>query len=108
MAESSRLEGIGLGLRWEFLDDVLDRLDDDDAFGPIGFFEISPENYMRRGGFFPEALERVRASVPLSTHGLTLSLGGVDPLGDEYMKELDAFLSRVAPPFHSDHLCFCG
>ena len=46
--------GLGLGLRWAFLDDVL--------AGPIdpaiAFFEVSPENYMRRGGHFPAALHQ--------------------------------------------------
>jgi uncharacterized protein (UPF0276 family) len=102
------LDGVGLGLRWEFLDDVLGLLDAKGALDAIGFFEISPENYMRRGGFFPAALDRVRARFPLLSHGLTMSLGGVDPLGDEYMRELRAFVRRMAPPFHSDHLCFCG
>jgi hypothetical protein len=113
-----------LGLRWEFLDDVLEQLAVSDGgspsepgsapnpnppgLGPVRFFEISPENYMRRGGYYPEALDRVRASVPLLTHGLTLSVGGIDPFDDAYLRELGRFLDRVDPPFHSDHLCFCG
>lgn len=113
------IEGVGLGLRWEFLDDVLEQIAADDGgspgkgepprgLGPIRFFEISPENYMRRGGHIPEALDRVRAAFPLLTHGLTLSVGGIDPFDDAYLSELDRFLGRIDPPFHSDHLCFCG
>jgi uncharacterized protein len=113
------IEGVGLGLRWEFLDDVLEQLAIEDGgspgpgeprpgLGPIRFFEISPENYMRRGGHIPAALDRVRAAVPLLTHGLTLSVGGIDPFDDAYLSELDRFLDRIDPPFHSDHLCFCG
>jgi uncharacterized protein len=102
-------EGIGLGLRWEFLDDVLARLDGDrGALAPISFFEVSPENYMRRGGWFPAALDRVAEAFPLLTHGLTLSVGGVDPFDDAYLAALKTFLDRFRPPFHSDHLCFCG
>jgi hypothetical protein len=74
----------------------------------IPFFEVSPENYMRRGGYYPAALERIRDKLPLLTHGLMMSLGSVDPLDAAYMRELRAFLDRAAPPFHSDHLCFCG
>ncbi len=47
-ARSVLPNGVGLGLRWEFLEEVLD--------GPpldVAFFEVSPENYMRRGGFTP-------------------------------------------------------
>src|SRR5262249_53059670 len=100
--------GVGLGLRWEFLDDVLDALSSNSRLPGVDFFEISPENYMRRGGYFPDALARVSEHYPMLAHGLTMSLGGTDPLGDAYMKELRAFLDRIEPPFHSDHLCFSG
>jgi hypothetical protein len=103
-----RLEGVGLGLRWEFLDDVLERIDGGRALDSIPFFEVPPENYMRRGGFFPEALMRVRSRFPILTHGLTLSIGGLDPFDPDYMSELAGFLQDIDPPFHSDHLCFCG
>jgi len=102
---SRGLNGVGVGLRWEFLDEVLERLD---TGVPVAFFEVSPENYMRRGGYYPGALERVRERYPLITHGLTMSLGGVDPLGDEYMRELGRFVGRTGSPWHSDHLCFSG
>jgi uncharacterized protein len=118
MTTNPRIEGVGLGLRWEFLDDVLGALfgvgegrgagEGDDPLSAIAFFEVSPENYMRRGGFFPEALDRVRAAFPVLTHGLTMSIGGVDPYDAAYMRDLRRFLDRLCPPFHSDHLCFCG
>jgi uncharacterized protein len=95
------LSGVGLGLRWEFLEQVLEGPD-----LPIAFFEVSPENYMRRGGWYPAALERVRERYPIVTHGLTMSLGSVDPPADEYLTELSTELGRVRTPWHSDHLCF--
>ena len=49
------LSGVGLGLRWDFLEEVLDGPELD-----VAFFEVSPENYMRRGGWYPAALERIR------------------------------------------------
>lgn len=102
------VHGVGLGLRWQFLDDVLARLDDDGALAPIAFFEVAPENYMRRGGYFPAMLARVAARFPLLSHGLTLSVGGVDPLDGAYLAELRRFLARFEPALHSDHLCFSG
>jgi uncharacterized protein (UPF0276 family) len=95
--------GIGLGLRWEFLEEVVD--------GPlldVAFFEVSPENYMRRGGYFPAQLERIGERYALSTHGLTLSIGSVDPPSEEYLGELRREVARLKSPFHSDHLCFSG
>ena len=73
---------------------------------PVAFFEVSPENYMRRGGWYPAALERVRDRYRIVTHGLTMSLGSVDPPSDGYLSELDAELRRMRTPWHSDHLCF--
>ena len=93
--------GVGLGLRWEFLEEVLD--------GPpldIAFFEVSPENYMRRGGYYPAALERIGERYPLVTHGLTLSIGAHRPPDAAYLDELRAEVERLDTPWHSDHLAF--
>jgi uncharacterized protein (UPF0276 family) len=43
---------------------------------------------------------------PVLTHGLTMSLGGVDPLDAGYLRDLAAFVREVGAPWHSDHLCF--
>ena len=44
----------------------------------LSFVEVSPENYMGRGGYHDEALERATDLWPIVTHGLTMSLGGTD------------------------------
>lgn len=95
--------GVGLGLRWAFLEDVL--------AGPIdpaiAFFEVSPENYMRRGGYFPAALHRVAEQRPLLTHGLMLGVGGA-ALDRDYLVRLRGFLDELGATHHSDHLCWVG
>ena len=100
--------GVGLGLRWAFLEDVLSAARGQRAPLPVDFFEISPENYMRRGGYVPAALEEVASTWPILTHGLTMSLGGLDPVEHDYLAELRGLLGHLRPPFHSDHLCFGG
>jgi hypothetical protein len=102
-----KVEGVGLGLRWDFMDDVLGRLERGEEVG-VDFFEIAPENYMRRGGSIPRALDRIARDVPLLTHGLTMDVGGLDPLDRAYFRELRAFVGNVGSPLHSDHLCFGG
>ena len=72
----------------------------------LDFLEVCPENYARRGGAIPAALDRARAAYPILSHGLTMSLGGADPLDAAYLRELRAFLERMRAPWHSDHLCF--
>src|SRR6185503_16012826 len=100
-APVAEIRGVGLGLRWDFLEDVVE--------GPdlsIDFFEVSPENYMRRGGYIPAALERVRERYPIVTHGLTLSIGAAAEPDPAYLNALAAEIRRTASPWHSDHLCF--
>lgn len=102
MSPSTRApSGVGLGMRWEFLSELLERQP-----ASIDFLEISPENYVRRGGYHREGLRRLSARYPILTHGLTMSLGGFDPLDEVYLRELRGFLHEVATPWHSDHLCF--
>lgn len=97
---ASRINGVGLGLRWDFIDEILE------AKPRLSFVEVSPENYMGRGGYFDEAFDRAAALWPIVTHGLTMSVGGTDPLRPEYLQDLRAFLERAKTPWHSDHLCF--
>ncbi|HEY3593886.1 MAG TPA: DUF692 domain-containing protein [Polyangiaceae bacterium] len=95
------VSGVGLGLRWPLVDDLLQRPPPE-----LAFLEVAPENYMRRGGRYPAALAACRERWPVITHGLTMSLGGVDPLSAEYLGTLRSFAREVETPWHSDHLCF--
>jgi uncharacterized protein len=94
------VHGVGLGLRWEFLEPLLEGLP------PLDLLEISPENYIQRGGYHTEALDYLASRYPILTHGLTMSLGGRDPLDDAYLRELKEIVRGVKSPWHSDHLCF--
>jgi uncharacterized protein len=94
--------GVGLGLRWAFLEELLE------SAPALPFVEVSPENYMRRGGYFPAALSQVREKYPVISHGLTLSIGGTDELDRAYLRELRSFVREVGADLHSDHLCWSG
>jgi hypothetical protein len=109
MIATTGRNGVGLGLRREYLDELLDLLDaGDERLNEIPFFEVSPENFMRRGGFMPAAVDRVRERFPIISHGLMMSVGGLDPYDDAYFAELRRYLARLGTPFHSDHLSFSG
>jgi len=99
-AKGQTIDGVGLGLRWDFIDEILE------LKPALPFIEVSPENYMGRGGHYDEALERAKDLWPIVTHGLTMSLGGVDPLREDYLAGLRDFIARTGSPWHSDHLCF--
>jgi uncharacterized protein len=96
-----QLRGVGLGLRWALASDILERPPPE-----LAFIEVAPENYMRRGGLFPASLASCAERWPIVTHGLTMSLGGVDPISAEYLATLAQFVRDVRTPWHSDHLCF--
>lgn len=109
-APAERPTGVGLGLRWAFIDEVAEGAahDDADALTALRFFEVSPENYMRRGGTIARALHQVAERYPLLTHGLMMNVGGTTELDPLYLRQLRAFLRRVDAPWHSDHLCWTG
>jgi uncharacterized protein (UPF0276 family) len=93
--------GVGLGLRAPLVDDLLASAPDE-----LRWIEVAPENYLERGGAFMRQLARCRERWPVVTHGLTMSLGGCDPLDDHYLAAIDRFARDVGSPWHSDHLCF--
>jgi uncharacterized protein (UPF0276 family) len=94
--------GYGVGLRPKHYTQVLE---DRPA---IDWFEIISENFMVRGGKPLHVLERVRADYPVVMHGVSLSIGSVDPLNVEYLRDLKALAERVQPAWVSDHLCWTG
>ncbi len=94
--------GFGLGLRTVHYDEIL-------ASRPrVDWFEALSENYMVRGGKPLYYLDRVRADYPVVLHGVSLSIGGTDPLDAEYLKALKSLADRVQPAWVSDHLCWTG
>jgi len=94
--------GFGLGLRTVHYDEIL-------ASRPrLDWFEALSENYMVRGGKPLYYLDRVRADYPVVLHGVSLSIGGTDPLDTEYLKALKSLADRVQPAWVSDHLCWTG
>lgn len=92
--------GIGLGLRRPLLEETLA------ATGLIDWLEFTPENFMGRGGQARRMLERVNAQYPLVSHGVSLSIGSLDPLNPAYLDDLEELFTWINPPWFSDHLCF--
>ena len=52
-----------------------------------GFFEVHAENYMGAGGPPHRALERIRLDHPLSLHGVCMSIGGLQPLDQDFLDQ---------------------
>ena len=94
--------GFGLGLRPEHYEEIAA------SPGRVDWFEALSENYMVPGGSPLHWLERIRRDYPVVLHGVSLSIGSIDPLDRRYLDELKALADRVQPLWVSDHLCFTG
>ncbi|MEO8410410.1 MAG: DUF692 family multinuclear iron-containing protein [Propionivibrio sp.] len=99
---SAALHGFGLGLRTEHYRDFVD------APQAVDWLEIISENYLVDGGKPLHFLDRIRRDYPLVMHGVSLSIGGSDPLDEVYLQQLKALVQRVEPAWVSDHLCWTG
>ena len=87
----------GIGLRAPHLAEVV-------ASPPaVGWVEVHPENYMG-GGPALRALERVRHALPVSLHGVGLSLGSSDGLSERHLARLAQLVDRLQPVLVSEHL----
>lgn len=94
--------GFGLGLRKEHYQAVID------TQPKIDWFEIISENYMIDGGKPLYYLDKIRQDYPMVMHGVSMSLGSVDPINKDYLKQLKLLIDRVQPKWISDHLCWTG
>lgn len=93
----------GLGLRRGFMRELLEL-----APGTIDFLECAPDNWIGVGGFFAEALADLATRFPITCHGLSLSLGGTDPLDHTLLAGTRRFLDRYQVPLYSEHLSYCA
>lgn len=101
MPESSA-RSFGLGLRTAHYEEIASNRP------AVDWFEILTENYLVDGGRPMQWLDRIRADYPLVMHGVSLSIGSVDPLDFEYLSAVKRLAQRISPRWISDHLCWTG
>jgi uncharacterized protein (UPF0276 family) len=99
---AARSLGFGLGLRAPHYSAIVE------TRPPLGWFEITSENYMVPGGRPLDWLDRIRADYPVAMHGVSLSIGSADPLDEDHVAALQRLQRRVQPAWISDHLCWTG
>src|SRR2546425_2393265 len=90
--------GHGIGLRSKHYGRFLDERPD------VGWIEAISENFIDVGGRPLAVLEKVRGDFPLVLHGVSLSIGSVDPLDLRHLAGLRALADRIEPAYVSDHL----
>ncbi|MBX3653736.1 MAG: DUF692 domain-containing protein [Ramlibacter sp.] len=99
---SDQALGFGLGLRTVHYDEILN------GHPRVDWFEAVTENYLVPGGKPLRMLERIRERYPVVLHGVSMSIGGTDPLDMDYLRQHKALTQRIEPAWVSDHLCWTG
>lgn len=94
--------GFGLGLRTPHYEDVLG------GEPRVDWWEVISENFLVAGGNPRRVLREVRARWPVALHGVSLSIGAVDPVDEDYLGRLAQLVAEVEPALVSDHLCWSG
>lgn len=94
--------GYGLGLRAKHYPYIFEHKP------PVDWFEVISENFMDTDGRPRRNLEKIRRDYPVVMHGVSLSIGTVDPLNSTYLMQLKALMEWLQPAWISDHLCWTG
>jgi uncharacterized protein (UPF0276 family) len=103
MAQLEEIRGAGLGLKRELMPALQAGVPD-----CIDFFEIAPENWIGVGGRPGKQLAWFAERYPLACHGLSLSLGGPDPLNEVFLQRVKQFLDHYRIPLYTEHLSYCS
>ena len=103
MPDASPATGAGLGLRRVLLDQLIEA-----PAGAFDFLECAPDNWIGVGGPLADKLAILSSRHPLSCHGLSLSLGGPDPLDMDFVRRTRDFLERHQVAMYSEHLSYCA
>lgn len=89
----------GLGYRREMADWDLSAVHAD-------FFEVVPENWLRRDRTPLHRL--IESGRPVQLHGVSLNLGGSAPIDDDFLRALRGLIDELGAEHYSDHLAASG
>jgi uncharacterized protein (UPF0276 family) len=73
---------------------------------PPAFIEVHAENYMGAGGLPHAQLRELHSRLPLSVHGVGLSIGAATPPDAAHLDRLATLLARHQPESFSEHLAW--
>ena len=95
--------GAGLGLRRALLGPLLS-MDQ----GAVDFMEVAPENWIGVGGRFGRQFKQLAERYPIVLHGLSLDIGGPDPLDIQLVESVRQLMDQIDVPLYSEHLTYCA
>ena len=94
--------GFGLGLRPKHYQTILEQKP------KIEWFEVLTENYLVPGGKPLYFLNKICQNYPIVLHGVAMSIGSVDELDMDYLKQVKNLAKNTQAKWISDHLCWTG
>jgi len=90
---------IGVGYRKEMLDWDAQAI-------AAAFFEVAPENWIRKDR--SPLYRLIESGRPVYLHGVSLNLAGTAPLDLAFLREVRALIEDIGAPVYSDHLSATG
>jgi uncharacterized protein (UPF0276 family) len=104
MAElHSEFRGAGLGLRRALMGPLSSM-----ESGSVDFMEAAPENWIGVGGRFGRKFRNLAERYPIVLHGLSLDIGGPDPLDKDLVGAVRELMNQIEVPLYSEHLTYCA
>jgi uncharacterized protein (UPF0276 family) len=97
------LYGAGLGMRRALMGSLLAMERDS-----VNFMEVAPENWIGVGGRFGKQFRELAERYPIGFHGLSLDIGGPDPIDTELVKSVRVLMDEIGAPLYSEHLTYCA
>ena len=76
--------------------------------GAVDFLEVAPENWIGVGGRFGKQFRQLAERYPIVLHGLSLDIGGPDPIDTQLVQSVSDFMAGANVPLYSEHLTYCA
>ena len=102
-AKGYPVKGAGLGLKRALMGPLTES-----GLGPVDFLEVAPENWIGVGGSQGKQFREFTERYPFVSHGLSLSIGGPDPLDEDFVRKVGQFLKQHNILCYSEHLSYCS
>jgi uncharacterized protein (UPF0276 family) len=74
----------------------------------VDFMEVAPENWIGVGGRFGRQFRELAERHPIVLHGLSLDIGGPDPIDTDLVRSVKTLMSELGAPLYSEHLTYCA
>jgi uncharacterized protein (UPF0276 family) len=96
------LRGTGVGLRGRHVPGILSERP------AVPWFELLTDNHLAAGGALRFQADAIAARYPVTLHGVGMSLGSVDPLDLDYVRQVRDLARRIGAVHVSEHIAFAA